>query len=125
MNEIRTQRIEAIQKRVAAATPGKWGHVPIFGEETFYIWGDNMEEGVASEVFLKEDAEFIGHARQDIPLLLEEIHILDRRFDTLELEVKQLREHYDVQLDSEKELDVIDQILAKFKGAREEHTPCE
>jgi hypothetical protein len=25
----------------------------------------------------------------------------------------------------EKELDAIDQILAKFKEAREEHTPCE
>lgn len=70
------EQLQAISARVNKATPGKWGAVPIYGEDEFYVYGDNMNEGVASEVYEKEDAEFIAHAREDVPALLAEVERL-------------------------------------------------
>jgi hypothetical protein len=70
-------RLEATRERADKATAGRWYYVPIVNSPEFYI-GDDGHEGIAESVFVKEDAEFIAHARQDIPLLLAEVERLRR-----------------------------------------------
>ncbi|QHZ45848.1 hypothetical protein [Bacillus sp. NSP9.1] len=66
--------LEAIRQRVEAATESYWAaddsEWP--GNENLRYWVNTHWDGVAAAV-TKEDAEFIAHARQDIPTLLDHI----------------------------------------------------
>ena len=72
--------IEAIKVREQAATPGPWetckhsGRWAVFG----YSKTSARDEKLTVMLPRKADAEFIAHARQDIPVLLSEIERLTR-----------------------------------------------
>ncbi|WP_352426966.1 hypothetical protein [Bacillus sp. FSL K6-2865] len=76
LNEKLTKdQLEEIRQRVEATTKGFW-HANIHhewpGNENLRYWIVTLEDGLAAAV-TKEDAEFIAHARQDIPALLDYI----------------------------------------------------
>lgn len=82
------ERIAEIKARAEAATPGPWYHVlsAIVGtttrpddDNTTCIC--NTEWGNATNV--QPNAEFIAHAREDVPALLEEVERLLARGDWL------------------------------------------
>lgn len=67
--------IEAIKKRMNAATPPPWR----LGEQTY--WDPNIVHSPPREpyegTFVRiEDAEFIAHARLDVPALVREVERL-------------------------------------------------
>lgn len=70
------ERLEQIQARAVAATPGPWDCYGDGAHEVFdageYSDGDPGEV-VAPVVTKLNDAEFIAHAREDIPALLAEV----------------------------------------------------
>ncbi len=71
--------IEAIKARTDAATPGPW--VPSYDE-----CGDSWEvlvgnKALARVIRFSTDAEFIAHARKDIPALLAEVERLNKLND--------------------------------------------
>ncbi|MCI4129411.1 hypothetical protein [Bacillus haynesii] len=76
--------LEAIRQRAEAATEGEWCE----GYD-HYVLIDNFKGsyqtfGVA-RCARKEDTEFIAHARQDIPALLDHIAEIDRKLRKAEL----------------------------------------
>ncbi|MEK3817477.1 hypothetical protein [Bacillus sp. FSL K6-1284] len=77
--------LEAIRQRVGAATESYWAaddsEWP--GNENLRYWVNTYWDGVAAAV-TKEDAEFIAHARQDIPDLLDHIAALQGKIDLYE-----------------------------------------
>jgi hypothetical protein len=80
------QRLEEIAKRVDAATEGPWRAVVSedYGRPTSFGWvaassGEVM--GEASAAGLLSDAEFIAHARTDVPYLLEALRSLREERD--------------------------------------------
>jgi hypothetical protein len=84
-DEISDEEFEAIAKRVAAATPGPWisyfeGRDHTSGDSfirtpvhDLYISSDNY---IGGEGHFLADQDFVAHARQDIPRLLEEVRRL-------------------------------------------------
>ena len=77
MNKISENEIEAIRKRAEKATEGPW-----WASEGLYVvnnlTGDSYEwdADFVAETERESDAEFIAHAREDIPKLLAEINRL-------------------------------------------------
>jgi hypothetical protein len=78
-----------IEAREKAATPGPWKldrnfHCYIWGPQMQMVADDGMDEegtltrmrGVGANLPLKDNGEFIAHARTDIPALLQEIRRL-------------------------------------------------
>lgn len=66
--------LEAIQKRCDASTPGPWvSHI----EGRDHVGGDSVIVTGGEDIYLtgatSADQDFIAHAKQDIPLLIEEI----------------------------------------------------
>jgi len=61
----------AIRARCEAATPGQWIHRP---EKSFDVQSDN--KNIAS-CFRSDNAEFISHARTDLPALLDAYEVLE------------------------------------------------
>ncbi|MED1863397.1 hypothetical protein P4V41_08005 [Fictibacillus nanhaiensis] len=86
MKRLTDEEIDAIRKRVELASASPWS----VGEDSYLcnagFWTDDIviSPGITAEVYDKDDAEFIANARQDIPLLLEEIDRLKRRIERLE-----------------------------------------
>lgn len=75
MNKLSEKEIEAICKRAEAATEGPWEI-----EESRYEgqWNaGNPAHDYSACLTSKEDVEFIAHAREDVPKLLEEIDRLN------------------------------------------------
>lgn len=70
--------LRAVRERAKAATPGPWA---VSYDEDVDTFGVVAEDDGPGDVFIVEemgqpgqhDAEFIAHARQDIPRLLDEI----------------------------------------------------
>lgn len=81
MKRLSSKEIEAIRERVEKATDGPWIYVPISDRLEYFIGGEGGNEAIAVEVFTKEDATFIAHARTDIPKLLAEIERLRGKLD--------------------------------------------
>jgi hypothetical protein len=77
-----------IQARVDAATPGPWKHdgsgdvedVPEFVLDRF----DIMPQTIARADLRNEDAEFIAHARTDVPMLVAALVAAQDRIRELE-----------------------------------------
>lgn len=81
---------DAIRARAEAATDGPWrtwndGHV---GSPTVHIGGGVMPTPGSDPAQRMPDAEFIAHARTDVPALLDAL-------DAAEAEVERLRENRD------------------------------
>ncbi|MEC1507037.1 hypothetical protein P9D42_15435 [Bacillus haynesii] len=66
--------LEEIRQRAEAATGSYWSADDCEwpGNENLRYWVNTHWDGIAAAV-TKEDAEFIAHARQDIPALLDHI----------------------------------------------------
>lgn len=81
--------LEEIERRANAATSGPWWawnrgvgwHIAVGSPEDLDEWGRPrlLPEGFRTDIEFEADAEFIAHARTDIPALIAE--------------VKRLREH--------------------------------
>lgn len=76
-----TEMIAAIRERAERATPGPWQwemlRRGVMGADTLVamaVWGDEVTEQYIA--ISDADAEFIAHAREDIPKLLAEIERL-------------------------------------------------
>lgn len=69
-------RLDEIQARVNAATPGPW-HMAIFcddhGEDEDYANIESFAQSDIAQRVLNNDAIFISNARVDTPFLLSEI----------------------------------------------------
>lgn len=69
------ERLDAIQRRVGNTTEGPWAHWRGWNQWDNCIKGDS-DEGmytVAEVISEAGDAQFIAHAREDIPALLAEV----------------------------------------------------
>ena len=77
---------EAIREREMKATKGPWGSLHAV---SFWVVGNNGE--VCNYRISPEDADFVIHARQDIPDLLAQVDERDKRIEELEAEVKKLK----------------------------------
>jgi hypothetical protein len=77
------EELDAIRQRLAAATPGPWES---FVEDRDHECGSNfIRTGGVDDIepigATAADQDFIAHARQDIPRLLEEIERLKALID--------------------------------------------
>lgn len=77
-----TDRLNEIAERVAKASPGPWEFdikgwiTPSRQLEVFYVCADNSHSVKVVDSLREEDGDFIAHARQDIPWLLEQVAAL-------------------------------------------------
>lgn len=93
------ERLAAIRAREQAATEGPWvrwhDQERIPGWDGFIVIGDGAAEGEecnpTAKVYTEDDAAFIGHAREDVPWLLDQLTEaraclarVDAALDTLE-----------------------------------------
>ena len=96
-----SQELDAIRKRVAAATPGPWVSVYMDdeGDWAYHLASVDSQDVTyyihdASQTYAKRDpnvganAEFIAHARSDVPALLalldEAVELLREGFPVIE-----------------------------------------
>lgn len=86
--ELGDSELEEIRHRCDNATPGPWRSLVEGRNHTsgssFIMTGDPGNRGSDIELIgaTTADQDFIAHARQDIPLLLEEIRRLRKHFLT-------------------------------------------
>ncbi|MBF4578941.1 hypothetical protein [Frigoribacterium sp. VKM Ac-2530] len=94
-----TLDLNAIIARACHATPGPWGHVAdttTHGQEVHRIGSETTNSDVASvdrrsgEV---TDADFIAHAREDIPALVSEVRHLTEERDTYRRDAESWRRY--------------------------------
>ncbi|QPA56281.1 ead/Ea22-like family protein [Lysinibacillus sphaericus] len=71
---MKQEQLNAIKERVAKATPGEWRSMDTGHVRKHYSVG-NEEEFVA-HTYDVNDAEFIAHARKDVPALVAEVERL-------------------------------------------------
>jgi hypothetical protein len=80
--------LNMIKERAKKATPGPWyaddERWP--GNENLQYWFDTHYDGVGAAA-TKADAEFIAHAREDIPRLVAEVERLREAIKTAEREL--------------------------------------
>lgn len=69
MTRLTQEELAEIRKRTEASTPGPWKESKLYIE-----FGDSSER--LADVCNRIDAEFIAHAREDVPKLLAEIERL-------------------------------------------------
>lgn len=89
------ERLAEIECRIAAAKHGPWRafHFPdgmtwrkMYGEYLIFVSIDGESGGgvaYSDGSFAEGDAEFIAHARQDVPALVREVKRLRRRLNEL------------------------------------------
>lgn len=72
--------IDAIEQRARLATPGSWhanGDYVVAGDAPSQDWG--TASTAVAQGLTPVDAEFIAHARSDVPQLLREVRRLRER----------------------------------------------
>ena len=92
--------LEAIKARAKAATPGPWWHEWVDGDDWWAVYGQPTGDMVCPEVatldrekWCTADAEFISHARTDLPRLAAaieavlDLHDHDDQFHCLTVKV--------------------------------------
>lgn len=105
------QELQAIKERVEKATPGPWGFdkgkkehmdrrpavIEVFVEEEneWFISGDISD---------LKDAEFIAHAREDIPALIAEVERLQKALKTTDADLYVYKDLYNEMTDKSIEL---------------------
>ncbi|WP_446935900.1 hypothetical protein [Lysinibacillus fusiformis] len=77
------KQLYAIKERVAKATPGEWRYLYVGHNKTEHSVV-TAEEYVA-HTYDVNDAEFIAHARKDVPALVAEVERLQNRCELYEL----------------------------------------
>lgn len=83
------EMLEAIRKRAEAAQEGPWLSLPEINGEDFAILTGDRDDTVAFGVYEAANAEFIAHAREDIPALLAEVERLRKIIDSQEQSTQQ------------------------------------
>ncbi len=86
---ISKEYLEEVRKRASAATSGPW--ISLIEGRDYPLGGDSFiqrsKDGGETDLYLightLEDQDFIAHARQDIPLLLDEIERLQKLLDDI------------------------------------------
>ena len=77
---MKKNELEAIKRRCNAATVGPWGIVELDGKWVVGIMRGGLKDRVwiedSSCIERREDADFIAHAREDVPALLAEVERL-------------------------------------------------
>ena len=81
--------LESVRRRCEAATKGPWvslieGHDHTSGDSVILRGPTGLEEDLYLTGGTFEDQDFIAHARQDIPILLDEIERLHKRMAELD-----------------------------------------
>lgn len=71
------KELEFIAKRVEAATPAPW----VTGSIPWQVWYDGGHGKICRVESTAYDREFIAHARQDVPALLDEVAKLNLQID--------------------------------------------
>ncbi len=84
-NWLPDEELQRMQKRCAAATPGPWksyveGRDHTSGSSFIMTGEEDIELTGATEA----DQDFVAHARQDVPHLLEEVRRLRQKIEELE-----------------------------------------
>ena len=79
------EELQSIRKRYSATTPGPWesyieGRDHTSGSSFIMTSGEDIELTGGTDA----DQDFIAHARQDVPRLLEEVQRLRQRIAELE-----------------------------------------
>jgi roadblock/LC7 domain-containing protein len=94
-----TDRIAEITARCEAATPGEW--VYDWGKDSISTASGTMVVGIHGRAYGNDtleinesDAEFISHAREDIPFLLAEIARLNEAIAVLDKAADKANEDY-------------------------------
>lgn len=87
--EMDRQKLEEIEGRVRAATPGPWrvGYHRGFGEEHDL---DGPPDGVRAQFGRLADARFVAAAREDVPELIEALRAAYERIEELQEKNRQL-----------------------------------
>jgi hypothetical protein len=80
-NPLSKAYLEEVRQRCEAATPGPWvsyveGRDHLGGDSVIVRGTDGTDEGLYLTHATVADQDFIAHARQDIPTLLDEIERL-------------------------------------------------
>lgn len=90
---MKPEQINAIKERAAKATPGTWvvrkhtgGIIDVVSVETT----EHHEYLTRIELGEIEDAEFIAHAREDVPALVAEVERLSRGRNISSVQIRQL-----------------------------------
>jgi hypothetical protein len=82
-DSITEERLEEIAQRCEAATPGPWRS---FVEGRDHVGGESFVRTEGEDIYLigasVADQDFIAAARQDIPLLLNEVRVLRKALAT-------------------------------------------
>lgn len=81
-------RLEQIRKRADAAEPGPW----MVGDESpthegMFVVSCEGGEGDVTDYIDRPEAEFIAHAREDVPWLLDRIQALEQRAEVRRLDL--------------------------------------
>lgn len=85
MAKLTNEQLAEIGERALSATVGPWDVFPVVDNVEYVVLGDNKGEAVSSEVYEKDDAEFIANARTDIPALLDMIAELQAEVERKEI----------------------------------------
>lgn len=81
------KELQEIKERCEKATPGPWG-LDTWKNNLMVIATANCKIVVASRMQIR-DAEFIAHAREDIPKLLREIEELKKQIEELKRQIEE------------------------------------
>lgn len=95
-----------IETRAKAATPGPW-IAQLYGDEGWEIQpvARGQDYGICSQ----SDAEFIAHAREDIPALIAEV-------EQLRMKINNLKISYDHEVTTRVSAELeVEQLLARLR----------
>lgn len=70
---LKEEMLETFRNRVNNATPLPWKVLKNEYEGNFGWVSEDTIDGITAEIYEYADAEFITHAREDVPALLDEI----------------------------------------------------
>lgn len=97
MSELTPERLAEIKARTDAATPGPWFVEHLERDGFTYFSTDiapleSFDGEVHAGVLDEDEAEFIAHAREDVPDLVAEVERLRSERDALQAKLDQVRE---------------------------------
>ena len=81
------EELQAIRDRVNNASPGPWEHLTPRNTNNHAVvdsYGEDLANDYEGVWYSEEDAEFIAHARTDIPALLDHIDTLTARLEAVQ-----------------------------------------
>jgi len=112
--------LEAIEARANAATPGPWTNRADHGEgDQWCAWVDRDGNAGPIEIcgdVTEADAEFIAHAREDVPRLIASHREKDAEIAQLRDLERAVRSWTKADANTAEESDALDNVLAALEG---------